>query len=444
MDAMIAFYNSCNDQAAYPFNFSSNVPATFGSKKYNSPASMQQVCQGLGISLIVTGGQGSASPNPSSSSSPIDQQGQNSPVVATTTMGSPSLPTDQQVQNSPVVATTTAGSLIIPTSTGQGQSSVRPVTTAPLVNIFTTNNINAFSINQNAVSSQVASIQNQVKDAIQGISTAVIIGIVVGALVFLSCIGALVYFLCFRKKDDAVDSPYGLLEPKYNQPVVLTYNEPVAAAITRYTEPSNAPASQYSDTGMNIYNRSTGATTSSEPVWNSTSSASYPPQGWQNASSHSSNPANSTASSTAYQRPQAGALPTKGPNALENTLNASYAGAAAANGRNPAFSLTLANEAASTNPAEWTMNQAAAWAHGISHVGPRLSDLILHNRIDGTILLGMSRDDIRREFGLVYGDAITVFNAIDSIRNEMETPPMYDSGVQGIPATKDVKSVLRG
>ncbi|KAI8617170.1 hypothetical protein BC830DRAFT_1114751 [Chytriomyces sp. MP71] len=61
MDTMIALYNSCNTQDAYPFDFATTVPGAFGSSKYKDPASMLSYCNSINIKLNTNGLVGSGS-----------------------------------------------------------------------------------------------------------------------------------------------------------------------------------------------------------------------------------------------------------------------------------------------------------------------------------------------------------------------------------------------
>ncbi|KAI8615713.1 hypothetical protein BC830DRAFT_265346 [Chytriomyces sp. MP71] len=249
----------------------------------------------------------------------------------------------------------------------------------------------------------------------QKVSMAVIIGASVGGFSLLVCVATFVYRACFRKPQSApvniIINEVSSLPPENKDVDVYYHNAPSSISTSRvpYASPRLTASTRITD--------------------------QHDPPSLKAAGSSSNSSDDIKINPSTYQLT---ASPVKA-NTFEETINTLYSvppGQSSAS-LNKALSKSLPANA----PGTWTVEQASVWARGRPRLGAKFADAILYHRVEGAVLLGMTTDDIKREFGLVYGEAIVLSNAINELREEhnlQEAPPAYEVGMTPASFNRDV------
>ncbi|KAI8618600.1 hypothetical protein BC830DRAFT_913031 [Chytriomyces sp. MP71] len=110
-----------------------------------------------------------------------------------------------------------------------------------------------------------------------------------------------------------------------------------------------------------------------------------------------------------------GALPEKDPLLLQlNNSNAGNYGSAA-----PRFGTapqTAPGPLRFDDPTQWSVEQCEAWARKIASIGEMVALKIREHSITGHLLLKLTRDDMRSDFGLSVADRIILEREIQTLR----------------------------
>ncbi|KAJ3234469.1 hypothetical protein HDU78_005830 [Chytriomyces hyalinus] len=84
------------------------------------------------------------------------------------------------------------------------------------------------------------------------------------------------------------------------------------------------------------------------------------------------------------------------------------------------------------DPNEWSVSEVVAWARAIPHVGTKLGNIMLEYQVSGRVLMGLTRDSMKDELGLVFGEVTQLEAGIAQLRGELLVqeeglPPSYDA-----------------
>ncbi|KAJ3236421.1 hypothetical protein HDU81_010804 [Chytriomyces hyalinus] len=86
-----------------------------------------------------------------------------------------------------------------------------------------------------------------------------------------------------------------------------------------------------------------------------------------------------------------------------------------------------------SDPNQWTVAEVEAWARSLPHFGNKLGDVMLEYQINGRVLMGLDRDAMKDELGLVFGevsqleaDIAQLRGGLVGVRDEEGLPPDYD------------------
>ncbi|KAI8615712.1 hypothetical protein BC830DRAFT_1081097 [Chytriomyces sp. MP71] len=399
MDAMIDLYNNCRDPQAAPFTFATQVPSNLGSIKYRDPFSMQQVCQGLGISLStarVAGTAASPTLNPQTSQPQASSAASSSASQPQASLASQG-PQPSQQTGGPQPSSNPLSQSEVPqasqggTTLPQGSSQI----TSGRMTLQTTSRP-IFATASNTAQTTSGGFVASKADGTNGVSPVAISLGVIGGIIGIAIIACI--FAKRQRRPATADAVYIL---------------PSAAAQKAAQHTVQTPSVKLSDV--------------SEPF------------------------------SVMHQ--QALAVPVKSQNRLETTLNEVYTprstssrGVATASvsefvetevqsaGVFPSntSSRTSRHEATSFTggpstqplgaPETWTIEQAATWASNHPLLGAKFSNVIRENQVNGSLLLTITRQEMKQELGLVFGEVVTFANAVNELRggaSGTEEPPVY-------------------
>ncbi|KAJ3234470.1 hypothetical protein HDU78_005831 [Chytriomyces hyalinus] len=83
------------------------------------------------------------------------------------------------------------------------------------------------------------------------------------------------------------------------------------------------------------------------------------------------------------------------------------------------------------DPYKWSVAEVEAWARGLPHFGNKLGNIMLEYQINGRVLMGLTRDSMKEELGLVFGEVSQLEADIAQLRGELlvreeGSPPDYD------------------
>ncbi|KAJ3391659.1 hypothetical protein HDU80_011000 [Chytriomyces hyalinus] len=95
-------------------------------------------------------------------------------------------------------------------------------------------------------------------------------------------------------------------------------------------------------------------------------------------------------------------------------------------------SVSLPPVPTSSDPNEWSVAEVEAWARALPHFGDKLGNVMLEYRINGRVLMGLTRDTMKDELGLVFGEVTQLEAYIAQLRGELLVqeeglPPSYDA-----------------
>ncbi|KAJ3391661.1 hypothetical protein HDU80_011002, partial [Chytriomyces hyalinus] len=83
------------------------------------------------------------------------------------------------------------------------------------------------------------------------------------------------------------------------------------------------------------------------------------------------------------------------------------------------------------DPHKWSVAEVEAWARALPHFGNKLGNIMLEYQINGRVLMGLTRDSMKEELGLVFGEVSQLEADIAQLRGELlvqeeGSPPDYD------------------
>ncbi|KAJ3231475.1 hypothetical protein HDU78_007701 [Chytriomyces hyalinus] len=83
------------------------------------------------------------------------------------------------------------------------------------------------------------------------------------------------------------------------------------------------------------------------------------------------------------------------------------------------------------DPNEWGVSEVVAWARAIPHFGTKLGNIMLEYQVSGHVLMGLTRDSMKDELGLVFGEVTHLEAGIAQLRGllvqDEGLPPGYDA-----------------
>ncbi|KAJ3383784.1 hypothetical protein HDU80_001150 [Chytriomyces hyalinus] len=134
-------------------------------------------------------------------------------------------------------------------------------------------------------------------------------------------------------------------------------------------------------------------------------------------------------------------LSTTGDDKSRSMMNASYVPANYSNEKQRdnvpsdgsiALDMAVPQVPGSIDPNEWSVSEVVAWARAIPHVGTKLGNIMLEYQVSGRVLMGLTRDSMKDELGLVFGEVTQLEAGIAQLRGELLVqeqglPPSYDA-----------------
>ncbi|KAJ3266609.1 hypothetical protein HDU77_000160 [Chytriomyces hyalinus] len=95
-------------------------------------------------------------------------------------------------------------------------------------------------------------------------------------------------------------------------------------------------------------------------------------------------------------------------------------------------SVSLPPVPTSSDPNQWTVAEVEAWARGLPHFGDKLGNIMLEYQINGRVLMGLDRNAMKDELGLVFGEVSQLEADIAQLRGQLPVqeeglPPGYDA-----------------
>ncbi|KAJ3236424.1 hypothetical protein HDU81_010807 [Chytriomyces hyalinus] len=204
----------------------------------------------------------------------------------------------------------------------------------------------------------------------------------------------------------------------------------------------------YSVPGIPRYNLS--ATTAAVPVPPPAEKLQYTAQPIQSSGSQYSSGKVSTPSSSKLN--DLPTTPISAPVSDEKTsmMNAAYVSATHSNVKVPSdgsnilasniadagktIDMTVPQGPVTSNPNEWSVAEVVAWARTIPHFGSKLGGIMLEYQVSGHVLMGLTRDSMKDELGLVFGEVTQLETSIAQLQvgssvQENGLPPSYDAEV---------------
>ncbi|KAJ3230320.1 hypothetical protein HDU78_008491 [Chytriomyces hyalinus] len=96
------------------------------------------------------------------------------------------------------------------------------------------------------------------------------------------------------------------------------------------------------------------------------------------------------------------------------------------------LSVPLPPVSTTSDPNEWTAEEVEAWARSLPHFGDKLGNIMLEYQINGRVLMGLDRNAMKDELGLVFGEVSQLEADIAQLRGELPVqeeglPPVYDA-----------------
>ncbi|KAJ3231477.1 hypothetical protein HDU78_007703 [Chytriomyces hyalinus] len=93
-------------------------------------------------------------------------------------------------------------------------------------------------------------------------------------------------------------------------------------------------------------------------------------------------------------------------------------------------SVPLPPVSTTSDPNEWTAEEVEAWARSLPHFGDKLGNIMLEYQINGRVLMGLDRNAMRDELGLVFGEVSQLEADIAQLRGDLPVqeeglPPVY-------------------
>ncbi|KAJ3236422.1 hypothetical protein HDU81_010805 [Chytriomyces hyalinus] len=83
-----------------------------------------------------------------------------------------------------------------------------------------------------------------------------------------------------------------------------------------------------------------------------------------------------------------------------------------------------------SDPSKWSVAEVEAWARALPHFGSKIGNIMLEYQINGRVLMGLTRDSMKDELGLVFGEVAQLEADIAVLRavgvREDGLPPGYD------------------
>ncbi|KAI8832279.1 hypothetical protein BJ741DRAFT_614905 [Chytriomyces cf. hyalinus JEL632] len=83
------------------------------------------------------------------------------------------------------------------------------------------------------------------------------------------------------------------------------------------------------------------------------------------------------------------------------------------------------------DPSKWSVAEVEAWARALPHFGNKLGNIMLEYQINGRVLMGLTRNTMKDELGLVFGEvsqlAADIAQLRDASLSEAGLPPGYDA-----------------
>ncbi|KAJ3224237.1 hypothetical protein HDU78_011027, partial [Chytriomyces hyalinus] len=103
------------------------------------------------------------------------------------------------------------------------------------------------------------------------------------------------------------------------------------------------------------------------------------------------------------------------PYLVENTLN-----------------VTVPPVPVTSDPNDWSVIEVAAWARAIPHFGDKFGNIMVEYQVSGSVLMGLTRDSMKDELGLVFGEVTQLEASIAQLRRGLlmqdeGLPPGYDA-----------------
>ncbi|KAJ3242464.1 hypothetical protein HDU81_003170 [Chytriomyces hyalinus] len=85
-----------------------------------------------------------------------------------------------------------------------------------------------------------------------------------------------------------------------------------------------------------------------------------------------------------------------------------------------------------SDPNNWSVPEVEAWARTLPHFGNKLGNIMLEFQINGHVLMGLTRDSMKDELSLVFGEIAQLETDIARLRGrqrlqEEGLPPRYDA-----------------
>ncbi|KAI8832278.1 hypothetical protein BJ741DRAFT_710936 [Chytriomyces cf. hyalinus JEL632] len=119
-------------------------------------------------------------------------------------------------------------------------------------------------------------------------------------------------------------------------------------------------------------------------------------------------------------------------------MNASYVPANSSNEKqrdhfpsdgSVALDMAAPQVSATLDPIEWSVSDVVAWARAIPHFGDKLGNIMLEFQINGRVLMGLTRDSMKEELRLVFGEVAQLEAGIAQLRGVQGEglPPSYDA-----------------
>ncbi|KAJ3266608.1 hypothetical protein HDU77_000159 [Chytriomyces hyalinus] len=446
MDALAAYVAACGSNASTQTD------------DYSGPQSLQTFCmQRKGIQLSVPG----VSNPPAASPDPPIQPSPNQPVP-TTAASQPSqqpqpvqsVPSQNSVQPVQPVQPTQGPSQPdqpnqpAPTTAGAGNGQPQSTAAGAIRSSDASNNRNTVSFNNGVAGVQTSTLRFGGNTASpttaasvgsssgQSSSMGLILGVGVTMIVVLVIVGLVIRRR--RQPDVVVPMPTISLEHQ-NQPYSTmhnyTYSTPATSSISQpqirlIPSPPDAIRSsgQYGSekTPFNAPPSSIGDDRSSN--WESFAAPIVAPSSAPNLDEKSSMmnavyAARSTPTNSSSR--QGNSLLSDGSNVQRFNTVASHAVSA------DRSSVSLPPIPASSDPNEWSVAEVEAWARALPHFGDKLGNVMLEYRINGRVLMGLTRDTMKDELGLVFGEVTQLEADIAQLRGELlvreeGSPPDYD------------------
>ncbi|KAJ3236425.1 hypothetical protein HDU81_010808 [Chytriomyces hyalinus] len=133
------------------------------------------------------------------------------------------------------------------------------------------------------------------------------------------------------------------------------------------------------------------------------------------------------------------AIPISAPPSKDKSsmMNASYVTSTSSNEKqrdngSNSLDMSVPQVTATLNPNEWSVSEVVAWARDIPHFGTKIGNIMLEYQVSGRVLMGLTRDSMKDELGLVFGEVSQLEASIAQLRGELLAqeqglPPSYDA-----------------